>query len=69
MYSNIIQEEKSNIYFHHTDPIKTCRAVEVFQCSMTPIEQILNDDIELTAADRASKCFVSLLEITNEIYF
>ena len=57
----MIQEEKSNIYFHHTDPIETCRAVEGFQCSMTPFDQILNDDIELTAADRASKCMVSLL--------
>ena len=57
----MIQEEKSNIYFHHTDPIKTCGDVEVFQCSMTPFDQILNDDIELTAADRASKCMVSLL--------
>ena len=61
LYANIIQEENSNIYFHHTDPIKTCGDVEVFQCSMTPFDQILNDDIELTAAARASKCFVSLL--------
>ena len=61
MYGNIIKEATSNIYFQHTGPIKTRGDIERFQSNMTPFDQIQNDNIELTADDRASKCFVSLL--------